>query len=227
MFLFFLLQSHPGTNVSVIDLFDRSSSLQPMWKQVEGFKEAIHPIMQNAEDGVHFICYSQGLWVHVCKWNTWTSMWYSLKIIKQSLCQSCYKFPQCISLFYLKDGALQGIFSQLLRFHFQSGVGNSQPAVCYLNCQMFLLVKTYIYSLWSKLGEYMWMPMAFPLPNSELLMWKLYNLLPHIFMWRGLDFTLKNVFFYRFKGCSLLKMYWNWNLSSETCILKRVVCNLD
>ncbi|XP_064836645.1 lysosomal thioesterase PPT2-A-like isoform X2 [Oncorhynchus masou masou] len=56
----FINQSHPGTNVSVIDLFDRSSSLQPLWKQVEGFKEAIYPIMQNAADGVHFICYSQG-----------------------------------------------------------------------------------------------------------------------------------------------------------------------
>lgn len=56
-----LPQSHPGTNVTVIDLFDRSASLQPMWKQVEGFKAAIYPIMQNAADGVHFICYSQGL----------------------------------------------------------------------------------------------------------------------------------------------------------------------
>lgn len=54
------LQSHPGTNVTVIDLFDRSASLEPMWKQVEGFKAAIYPIMQNAADGVHFICYSQG-----------------------------------------------------------------------------------------------------------------------------------------------------------------------
>ncbi|KAJ8334964.1 hypothetical protein SKAU_G00406030 [Synaphobranchus kaupii] len=56
----FINESHPGTNVSVIDLFDRSASLQPLWKQVEGFKEAIYPIMQNAADGVHFICYSQG-----------------------------------------------------------------------------------------------------------------------------------------------------------------------
>ncbi|XP_066525854.1 lysosomal thioesterase PPT2 [Hoplias malabaricus] len=56
----FINQSHPGTNVSVIDLFDRSASLEPLWKQVEGFKEAIYPIMQNAADGVHLICYSQG-----------------------------------------------------------------------------------------------------------------------------------------------------------------------
>ena len=54
------LQTHPGTNVSIIDLFDRSASLQPLWKQVEGFKDAIYPIMQNAADGVHLICYSQG-----------------------------------------------------------------------------------------------------------------------------------------------------------------------
>ncbi|XP_051949400.1 lysosomal thioesterase PPT2-A-like isoform X3 [Xyrauchen texanus] len=56
----FINQSHPGTNVLVIDLFDRSASLQPLWKQVEGFTEAIYPIMQNAADGIHLICYSQG-----------------------------------------------------------------------------------------------------------------------------------------------------------------------
>ncbi|KAL4629624.1 lysosomal thioesterase PPT2-like [Arapaima gigas] len=56
----FIDASHPGTNVSVIDLFDRSASLQPLWKQVEGFRDAIYPIMQEAPDGIHFICYSQG-----------------------------------------------------------------------------------------------------------------------------------------------------------------------
>ncbi|PWA15083.1 hypothetical protein CCH79_00008640, partial [Gambusia affinis] len=56
----FINESHPGTNVTVIDLFDRGASLEPMWKQVDGFKAAIYPIMQNAADGVHFICYSQG-----------------------------------------------------------------------------------------------------------------------------------------------------------------------
>ncbi|KAM3857883.1 lysosomal thioesterase PPT2 [Diretmus argenteus] len=56
----FINTTHPGTNVTVIDLFDRSASLQPLWKQVEGFKAVIYPIMQNAADGVHFICYSQG-----------------------------------------------------------------------------------------------------------------------------------------------------------------------
>ncbi|XP_067267005.1 lysosomal thioesterase PPT2 isoform X4 [Chanodichthys erythropterus] len=56
----FINLSHPGSNVTVLDLFDRSASLQPLWKQVQGFAEAIYPIMQNAADGVHLICYSQG-----------------------------------------------------------------------------------------------------------------------------------------------------------------------
>uniref|UniRef100_A0A8C1S2Y9 palmitoyl-CoA hydrolase n=1 Tax=Cyprinus carpio TaxID=7962 RepID=A0A8C1S2Y9_CYPCA len=45
--------------VCFVYLFDRSASLQPLWKQVEGFTEAIYPIMQHAADGVHLICYSQ------------------------------------------------------------------------------------------------------------------------------------------------------------------------
>uniref|UniRef100_A0A8C0J2X6 Palmitoyl-protein thioesterase 2 n=1 Tax=Chelonoidis abingdonii TaxID=106734 RepID=A0A8C0J2X6_CHEAB len=58
--LCFINQSHPGTNVTVVDLFDHSQSLKPLWVQVEGFRRAISPIMQNAADGVHLICYSQG-----------------------------------------------------------------------------------------------------------------------------------------------------------------------
>ncbi|KAJ8377934.1 hypothetical protein AAFF_G00249970 [Aldrovandia affinis] len=53
-------KSHPGTNVTVIDLFDGQASLMSLWKQVQGFKQEILPIMQNAADGVHLICFSQG-----------------------------------------------------------------------------------------------------------------------------------------------------------------------
>ncbi|XP_028834878.1 lysosomal thioesterase PPT2-like [Denticeps clupeoides] len=56
----FITKSHPGTNVSVIDVYDDLFSLEPLWKQVEGFKNAIYPIMQSASEGVHLICYSQG-----------------------------------------------------------------------------------------------------------------------------------------------------------------------
>uniref|UniRef100_UPI00398F5CA0 lysosomal thioesterase PPT2 isoform X1 n=1 Tax=Pristiophorus japonicus TaxID=55135 RepID=UPI00398F5CA0 len=56
----FINETHPGTNVTIIDLFDHTQSLKSLWSQVDGFKEAIYPIMQNAADGVHMICYSQG-----------------------------------------------------------------------------------------------------------------------------------------------------------------------
>uniref|UniRef100_A0A8D0L8T5 palmitoyl-CoA hydrolase n=1 Tax=Sphenodon punctatus TaxID=8508 RepID=A0A8D0L8T5_SPHPU len=56
----FINETHPGTNVTVVDLFDRGESLKPLWQQVEGFRHAIYPIMQNAADGVHLVCYSQG-----------------------------------------------------------------------------------------------------------------------------------------------------------------------
>nr|XP_016847329.1 PREDICTED: lysosomal thioesterase PPT2 isoform X1 [Anolis carolinensis] len=60
LLLQFINETHPGTNVTVVDLFDRTESLKPLWIQVEGFRQAIYPIMQNAADGVHLVCYSQG-----------------------------------------------------------------------------------------------------------------------------------------------------------------------
>ncbi|KAG8127642.1 hypothetical protein E2320_014538 [Naja naja] len=59
LLLNFINETHPGTNVSVVDLFDRTESLKSLWMQVEGFRQAIYPIMQNAVDGVHLYCYSQ------------------------------------------------------------------------------------------------------------------------------------------------------------------------
>ncbi|KAJ7985384.1 hypothetical protein DPEC_G00351500 [Dallia pectoralis] len=51
---------HPGTNVSVIDLYDHLSSLKPLWRQVMGFKKMFYPIAQEAKNGVNLICFSQG-----------------------------------------------------------------------------------------------------------------------------------------------------------------------
>lgn len=53
-------QTHPGTAVTVLDLFDGRESLRPLWEQVQGFREAVAPIMAKALQGVHLICYSQG-----------------------------------------------------------------------------------------------------------------------------------------------------------------------
>ncbi|XP_062873404.1 lysosomal thioesterase PPT2-A-like [Trichomycterus rosablanca] len=56
----FITQTHPGTSVTTVDLYDDMSSLKPLWEQVNGFEKVVAPIMQNAKDGVHLICFSQG-----------------------------------------------------------------------------------------------------------------------------------------------------------------------
>ncbi|XP_059693319.1 lysosomal thioesterase PPT2 [Haemorhous mexicanus] len=37
----FINESHPGTEVTVLDLFDRGASLRPLWLQVAGFRQAL------------------------------------------------------------------------------------------------------------------------------------------------------------------------------------------
>uniref|UniRef100_A0AAY4E7G6 palmitoyl-CoA hydrolase n=1 Tax=Denticeps clupeoides TaxID=299321 RepID=A0AAY4E7G6_9TELE len=56
----YISETHPGTNVTALDLYDGEKSLEPLWEQVEGYRKAIYPIMESAKDGVHLICYSQG-----------------------------------------------------------------------------------------------------------------------------------------------------------------------
>ncbi|KAG9264923.1 lysosomal thioesterase PPT2-like isoform X1 [Astyanax mexicanus] len=56
----FISETHPGTNVTTVDLYDNMASLKPLWQQVEGFRKAVLPIMESATDGIHFICFSQG-----------------------------------------------------------------------------------------------------------------------------------------------------------------------
>uniref|UniRef100_A0A8B9G676 Lysosomal thioesterase PPT2 n=1 Tax=Amazona collaria TaxID=241587 RepID=A0A8B9G676_9PSIT len=72
----FINESHPGTDVTVLDLFDRGASLRPLWVQVEGFRRALEPIMANAADGVHLVGYSQGRgavgqWGAMGQWGQW------------------------------------------------------------------------------------------------------------------------------------------------------------
>ncbi|XP_054637742.1 lysosomal thioesterase PPT2-A-like [Dunckerocampus dactyliophorus] len=56
----FISKVHPGTEVTVVDVYNNMCSLQPLWKQVEGFRKAIEPVMRKARDGVHLLCFSQG-----------------------------------------------------------------------------------------------------------------------------------------------------------------------
>ncbi|XP_068179264.1 lysosomal thioesterase PPT2-like [Antennarius striatus] len=56
----YITEMHPGTEVTVIDLFDYMSSLKPLWTQVQAFQNAINSIMRKSPDGVHLLCFSQG-----------------------------------------------------------------------------------------------------------------------------------------------------------------------
>lgn len=54
-------QAHPGTLVKVIDLYDKLVSLVPLWIQVQGFRKDIESIIQQTPEGIHLLCFSQGL----------------------------------------------------------------------------------------------------------------------------------------------------------------------
>ncbi|XP_078027586.1 lysosomal thioesterase PPT2-like [Epinephelus lanceolatus] len=56
----FISEVHPGTEVTVIDLYNNLESLKPLWKQVQGIRKVFDSIVQKAPDGVHLLCYSQG-----------------------------------------------------------------------------------------------------------------------------------------------------------------------
>ncbi|KAJ8300971.1 hypothetical protein KUTeg_022490 [Tegillarca granosa] len=56
----FVSKFHPETKVISIDAFNHYESFQPMWKQVDGIKKIVQPILQANPDGVHLICFSQG-----------------------------------------------------------------------------------------------------------------------------------------------------------------------
>ncbi|TNN39351.1 Lysosomal thioesterase PPT2 [Liparis tanakae] len=51
---------HPGTEVTVIDLYSDLGSLSSLWTQVQDFRKAFDAIALRAPDGVHLLCFSQG-----------------------------------------------------------------------------------------------------------------------------------------------------------------------
>ena len=57
----FITQAHPGTNITLIKLFEELESFAPLWTQVPAMTEKIRTVMQNAKDGVHIIGFSQGI----------------------------------------------------------------------------------------------------------------------------------------------------------------------
>lgn len=57
----FITEAHPGTNITLIKLFEEVESFKPLWMQVSAMTEKIRPVMQEAENGVHIIGFSQGI----------------------------------------------------------------------------------------------------------------------------------------------------------------------
>ena len=55
------LQSHPGTNVTVIDLYDGFSSLVALATQSSRISPQVEAVMKEHPEGVHVIGYSQGM----------------------------------------------------------------------------------------------------------------------------------------------------------------------
>ena len=56
----FITQAHPGTNITLIKLFEELESFKPMWMQVSAISEKVREVMQEAKEGVHIIGFSQG-----------------------------------------------------------------------------------------------------------------------------------------------------------------------
>lgn len=61
----FIEKAHPGTNVTVIKLYEEVESIStPMWDQIQGVSEVLENIMAQSQSGIHLIGFSQGIEFH-------------------------------------------------------------------------------------------------------------------------------------------------------------------
>ena len=61
----FIEKAHPGTNVTVIKLYEEAESiLTPMWDQIKGVSGVLENIMAQSKNGIHLIGFSQGIEFH-------------------------------------------------------------------------------------------------------------------------------------------------------------------
>ncbi|XP_037083060.1 lysosomal thioesterase PPT2 homolog [Pollicipes pollicipes] len=56
----YIKQAHPGTEIHNMNLFAHYYSLEPIWKQVKGFKAEMEKLLNNQTEEVHLIAHSQG-----------------------------------------------------------------------------------------------------------------------------------------------------------------------
>uniref|UniRef100_A0A3B4AEG5 palmitoyl-CoA hydrolase n=1 Tax=Periophthalmus magnuspinnatus TaxID=409849 RepID=A0A3B4AEG5_9GOBI len=53
-------QSHPGTEVTTLDLYDGLLSVKPLWTQVRDFRAKLEARLNQTKEGAHLLCFSQG-----------------------------------------------------------------------------------------------------------------------------------------------------------------------
>ena len=58
--LFYLHQAHPGTNITIPNVYSYKRSLEHLWSQVPEYTKAIQDVINESPDGVNMVCYSQG-----------------------------------------------------------------------------------------------------------------------------------------------------------------------
>lgn len=55
-----ILKAHPGTNITIPDIYSYYSSLEHLWSQYAEYKTAITDIMKQHPGGINLVCFSQG-----------------------------------------------------------------------------------------------------------------------------------------------------------------------
>uniref|UniRef100_A0A3B4AFL5 palmitoyl-CoA hydrolase n=1 Tax=Periophthalmus magnuspinnatus TaxID=409849 RepID=A0A3B4AFL5_9GOBI len=56
----FIQKSHPGTEVTTLDLYDGLLSVKPLWTQVRDFRAKLEARLNQTKEGAHLLCFSQG-----------------------------------------------------------------------------------------------------------------------------------------------------------------------
>ena len=87
----FITQAHPGTNITLIKLYEELDSFAPLWTQVSAMTEKIRAVMQYAKDGVHIIGFSQGIMQDIVVNNSNSTVKCSMQLLLLSFLIECFE----------------------------------------------------------------------------------------------------------------------------------------
>lgn len=55
-----ITKAHPGTNITIPNVYSYKSSLEHLWTQYQEYAKAIQDVINESPDGVNMVCFSQG-----------------------------------------------------------------------------------------------------------------------------------------------------------------------